>query len=258
MTVTVCITCDIDTELRDKNYLKKYLMLLDKKKVKATFFVNNEIIEKNPGQASLLKKTKHEIGAHGDTHTPFYGSYSELCKRLKKNKLTLEEFYKTKIMGFRAPMLKYSKELYEALRENGFRYSSNFHRRELISWVPFFGFTYELSFFSKIKPLLKSLADLVYVKKPKPYKIKGVLEIPVTTPCDWFLVDFVKTKRIYETWKDIFDDMAKKNGDFVFVVLTHPQYISNGHLVELSRFIDYVKMKNAELKTLNEITSSYS
>lgn len=264
MPVTVCITCDIDSDYDSESYLKDYLKTINSEGIKATFFVNNEIINKNPKQAEILKITKHEIAAHGDIHTPFYGSYAELSRRLKENKDLLEKFYKTKVVGFRAPRLKYSKSLYKALKDNRFSYSSNKHRREVISYAPILGFTYQLKNFKILKPILRFLAKLVYKKEPKPYIKEGILEIPVTTPCDSFMIELKQgphikkenASKIAETWIDMLGDM-KNYKDAVLVILTHPQFIGNGYLGALSKFIRYAKENNAEFKTLKEVANSF-
>lgn len=84
--------------------LNKLLKILDKHKIKATFFTT-AFFAKN--YSPLIKKIskKHEIALHGLYHTDDYRELSEqeTYKNLKKAKQILEKITDQKIYGFRAP-----------------------------------------------------------------------------------------------------------------------------------------------------------
>ncbi len=79
--------------------------LLDRYKIKASFFIVGEIAERHPELIELIYEKGHEIGCHGYTHTPLWRLNENLFRK------ELEDFHKiiekilgkVQIKGFRAP-----------------------------------------------------------------------------------------------------------------------------------------------------------
>lgn len=84
--------------------LKEILKLLNKYRIKSTFFITASFAQKYPKLIKNISK-EHEIGLHGLKHDDDYDSFpeKESYKRLKKAKQIIEKIINKKIFGFRAP-----------------------------------------------------------------------------------------------------------------------------------------------------------
>lgn len=255
----VCITCDIDSAFTNPKNLSDYVALVKEHDVPVSFFVNSEIIRRAPEQARLLKNKNFEIGGHGDIHKCFYGSVKELTERLISNKKDLKDFYGADAVGFRSPRIKHGKELYSALKNAGFRYSSNYYRKEILSERPF-NRIYCTKLYKPLKPLLSFLARLVYKKPAKPFMVDGVIEFPITGPGDYEMITTKKgphympheNYKITEVWMEILNDLSKQE-DSVFVLLTHPQSIADGYLDAFDLFLKKAKSRGVIFKKLKDL-----
>ncbi|MBU2540082.1 polysaccharide deacetylase family protein [Patescibacteria group bacterium] len=103
------------------------LDLLDKYKIKATFFITGYFAEKEPEQVRLIKENGHEIACHGYNH--FYRDNKDLDIKqdIVKAKGILEKITGENIKGFRAPQMQYSEKLIEILDDLNFKYDSSLH-----------------------------------------------------------------------------------------------------------------------------------
>ncbi|MDD5331730.1 MAG: polysaccharide deacetylase family protein [Candidatus Nanoarchaeia archaeon] len=112
----------------EEMYLQSYqglirvLDLLDKYKIKATFFVTLNFARKHPDLIREISE-KHEIGCHGYSHSDDYRF--EEPKRLTDAKKEVEKIIKKKIYGFRAPR-GYGPG-FKQLSKAGFVYDSSLH-----------------------------------------------------------------------------------------------------------------------------------
>ncbi len=97
--------------------------LLDKHKVKATFFTTAVFAKKYPGFIKSLQKKGHEIACHGLEHKDNYLDKNNF-KRISQSKAQLEKL-KLKIRGFRAPRFQI-KDI-QRLENLGFEYDSSIH-----------------------------------------------------------------------------------------------------------------------------------
>ncbi|MBU0959404.1 MAG: polysaccharide deacetylase family protein [Nanoarchaeota archaeon] len=181
----ICLTIDCEQwnvpELRGKedpsngNTLyslegnKKLLKILNKHKVRATFFVTGVFAEQNKEHVKELSK-EHEIACHGYNH--FYRGNPNLNLKgdISKSKKILEKITKRKILGFRSPQFQFSKGLIKVLEELNFKYDSSIHS----AYLPGF-------YNHKDKPLT-------------PFKIGKILEIPASArpgsrlPFSWIFI----------------------------------------------------------------------
>ena len=95
--------------------------------IKCTFFITGIFAERNKEFVKSLAKGGHEVALHGLEHRDDYSilSKEESFERIKKGKEILEGIIKDKVVGFRAPRLRFSH--YGVLRDLGIKYDSSFH-----------------------------------------------------------------------------------------------------------------------------------
>ena len=93
----------------------------------STFFITGVFAERNKEFVKSLIKDGHEIALHGLEHKDDYFTLSkeESFERIKKGKEILEGVIGDKIVGFRAPRLRFKH--YDILRDLGVKYDSSFH-----------------------------------------------------------------------------------------------------------------------------------
>ncbi|MBI2507702.1 polysaccharide deacetylase family protein [Candidatus Woesearchaeota archaeon] len=105
---------------------RKVLEILEKNKVKGTFFVSALFALKYP---ELIKEISlhHEIGLHCFEHKDNYKKMDNdgVFEKLSKAKDSIEKITKKKILGFRAP--RFQVPSYKILRDIGFGYDSSYH-----------------------------------------------------------------------------------------------------------------------------------
>ena len=148
-------------ECRIVNNTKKILNILDSHNTKATFFVLGWVADKFPSLVREIKEKDHEIACHGYSHKPiFLMNPEEFSKDLDKSVKAIKKASGVKPIGYRAPSFSIVKKTLWALnilKEKGFKYDSSMMP---VSKHPDYG----------IKGIPR-----------KPFKIKGLLEIPMTT-----------------------------------------------------------------------------
>ncbi len=98
--------------------LNKIQSLLEKHKIKATFFTTASFALKYPEVLKEMSKV-HEIASHNLHHQ--VKEYKE--EEVKSSKQIIEKIINNKIKGFRSPRLK--KPDYDSLKKLGFKYSSS-------------------------------------------------------------------------------------------------------------------------------------
>ncbi len=124
--VTVDLEYDFETDQTRSiaEIVPKLLDLFDKHKIRATFFVLGEIVEKFP---KLIKKIakKHEIASHGYTHVRLNKlNDKELWFQVSKSKKVIENLG-IKCRGFRAPYFLTDDRLFKMLEKVGYEYDSS-------------------------------------------------------------------------------------------------------------------------------------
>ncbi|WP_459129628.1 polysaccharide deacetylase family protein [Guggenheimella bovis] len=102
------------------------LDLLDKYKVKATFYVPGYVAEKNPEVIKKIDASGHEIGNHGYTHERFVEkTVEEQLEILKKTQKIIKDITGKEPVGFRTPSGDWHVRTPYLLSELGFSYSSS-------------------------------------------------------------------------------------------------------------------------------------
>jgi polysaccharide deacetylase family protein (PEP-CTERM system associated) len=82
----------------------RLLRVLDKHKVKCTFFILGEVAEKFPEEIRAIHRAGHEIGSHGHRHLPLYSLIQdEFEQEMRQSLELLQSLTGEPVLGFRAP-----------------------------------------------------------------------------------------------------------------------------------------------------------
>lgn len=167
------ISIDTEPDLHGTSFkgisagIPNLIKILDKYKIKATFFVTGDVLRSYPKYFKKLKKQGHEIAIHGYRHERL-DDLSNLKKEenIRKSVELYKKIFNTYPKGFRAPQHSIDEKTLELLKKYGFKYDSS-----LTPWN-----FYHIIFFWKIKQ--KFLNNF---KRMKPHKIDGFSEIPCSS-----------------------------------------------------------------------------
>ncbi len=226
--------------------LNNLIRILQKNKVKATFFVTKHFAE-NSSVKIILKKLineGHEIALHGNDHMDDYSQMSDndLFKSLLEAKKYIEDSFQIKISGFRAPRLQ--KISFKLLKELNISYEASLHP----TWVP-----------GHYNDFLKSRKIKI---------IDGLTTIPVSVtpllrfPFSWFwfrnfglnyvkfctLLNFLNSNFVhlyFHPW-DFYDFKKDKINYGVNKLFTRN---TDNFLKMLDKYIAWLKNKNVKFKT---------
>jgi peptidoglycan/xylan/chitin deacetylase (PgdA/CDA1 family) len=115
----IALTFD-DGPCSDYGGTQALLALLEKEKVKATFFVIGEQVSKNKADTKAIFNASHELGNHGNFHVQLG---SESAENIKKNlsdaEKAIADITGTNTRLFRAPYLNHGDNLSEVCKEMG-------------------------------------------------------------------------------------------------------------------------------------------
>ena len=128
----IAFTVDVEKDYNSDSYedlrknLPKLAALLKRRKIKATFFVTSDCLEKDPALFRKLHKEGHEIALHGYMHER-WDTMNLHTKRETLNKAiaVYKKVFNEMPLGFRAPQFSADFELIRVLEENGFLYDSS-------------------------------------------------------------------------------------------------------------------------------------
>ena len=116
-------------ESRVLDSARRVLNLLDRAKVKGTFFVLGWIAERFPGLVKDIQTSGHEVASHGFSHKRVCEQNSEEFRRdIRESKELLESIIGEPVYGYRAPTYSITKQTEWALDiliEEGFKYDSS-------------------------------------------------------------------------------------------------------------------------------------
>lgn len=107
----------------------RYLELLARHEVHATFFVVGEAARRYPEVVASIVAAGHEVGCHGDRHLPLdrFSKHSfavDVCA----NRAAVQAVTGAEVRGFRAPILSLTQDTawaHDVLAAEGFAYSSS-------------------------------------------------------------------------------------------------------------------------------------
>ena len=115
--------------------MNKILKLFEINKVKGTFFILGEVVEKYPDLVKQIDAAGHEVGVHGYYHNQIFRLTPQLLRdELTRTKDLIENITGKKVCGFRAPAFSISPETAWALHviaECGFKYDSSIYPSKL-------------------------------------------------------------------------------------------------------------------------------
>ncbi len=198
--------------------LPRILELLDRHRVRATFFVPAWVAQTYPQSVQAIVAAGHELGAHGVRHeSPSSLSAEEEARLLKESRTVLEKLSGERLLGYRAPSWALSPSTLDLVAREGFLYSSN---------------------------LMDS--DLPYVHE----KPAGLVELPVSWVLDdaahfWFdeaswEKPIPSAASVLEIWKEEFEAVYEQGGYFNLTL--HPQFIGRpARLKMLDEFLRWVE-----------------
>jgi len=112
---------------------ERLLALLERRGVRATFFVLGMAARSHPELVSRIAGAGHEIACHGDAHrlvssqTPH-----EFAADLRAARSTIEQLSGRRPLGYRAPAFSITPWAYEVLVEEGFAYDASQHDSPLM------------------------------------------------------------------------------------------------------------------------------
>jgi len=199
----------------------RILRLLEKYKIKATFFVPGWIAENHPQMVEQIHAGGHEIGHHGYLHEwpDRIGSQEREEELLLKGIEILERMTGSRPLGYRAPGWEFSRYTLPLLSKHGFTYSSNMMDAE--------------------SPYIHDLGE----------QSEPLVELPV----QWLIDDSAyalfnlqipggkqrPNRELFEIWSEEFDGLYEEGGCFVLTM--HPQIIGRPSRTRLlERFIQHV------------------
>jgi peptidoglycan-N-acetylglucosamine deacetylase len=191
------------------------LELLERRHVRATFFVPGRVAERYPQRVAEIVAAGHELAHHGYTHrSPARFSREQEESELVRA-LEILRAFGTEIIGYRAPSWELSPNTLDLLKAYTFAYSSNM------------------------------MDDI------RPYRYEGssLVEVPVHWTLDdaphfWFdAASWTKSiaagSAVRSIWEEEFLGIREMEGACVFTM--HPQVIGRpGRLAFLDAFIGFV------------------
>jgi len=141
----VYLTVDIE-EWYDLDYFKEmkldkstevipeiidFLDLLDEFKIKSTFFVLADTLDRNTDIIREISRRGHEIACHGFDHELLYNKgLNDFKKEVTKAKTLLEDVTGKEVKGYRASCFSMERNKLEALKSIGFKYDSSYIKFE--------------------------------------------------------------------------------------------------------------------------------
>jgi len=277
----VCLTGDVDRACDSfvDGRIERILDALDDYKVKYTFPITAHVFLEDIDSIKRIVKHGDEIAGHGDVHKFFRGqSYEEQKKRMRKMIKLIVESSGIRIKGFRAPGLKGDLITSKAANDLGLLYDSStpFYETE---WINVGGKLFKvrnkklrvfmtdctqiLRSFRRLQPWRKGSLNKKKETSYYPYspffngKRLEILEIPVSSMCDYYLIDlrgYKNWKKVAKIWQSNFEDRYRKGG--LFVLLAHPSRIGRKKYIKTLRsFIEYAtKNDDVWFATLTELT----
>ena len=176
----ISLSFDIEPDLHTEGYdgitegIPSIVKILDRYKIKGTFFVTCDCIEKYPKIFQKLVKEGHEISLHAYRHERFDDlSIHEKEEQIKKSISCFKKILKMKPSGFRAPQHSIDDDALSLLGKYGFKYDSSKTPLNAMQFVFF--------------PTRITRNFSGFFSNPRKHRTNGLIEIPPTS----LLVPFV-------------------------------------------------------------------
>ena len=198
----------------------RILELLDRYRIRSTFFVPGLVIQQRPWVVEDILRRGHEVAHHSWSHAWIVNlSPEQEREEFEKGIEIIERTTGRKPVGWRSPAAKFSLITLKLLQEYGFRYSSNF--------------------FDDDSPYLHEVDG----------KLTDIVEFPFAWVLDdapFFLYSITLPGRtmhppssVLEGWVDEFDTLYREDREFVLAM--HPQIIGRpSRITMLEKLIKHI------------------
>ncbi len=139
--MNVCWTVDVEhdcppfltTTRGMEEGMPRLLELFAQEQVRGTFFITGDMARRYPATVEAIRDGGHEVGCHGDTHTPFDTlDESTARKEIQLSSAVLREF--GPVTSFRAPNLRFPDRYVRFLEEAGYRLDSSQAKYKKTYW----------------------------------------------------------------------------------------------------------------------------
>lgn len=111
--------------------VRKIIEILQKNKIKCTFFILGRVAEDNPKLVKIIDDEGHEIASHGFSHKPIFQlTPEEFRKDLLLSIQILKSITSKEVLGFRSPGYSITKDslwALDVLRDCGLKYDSSIY-----------------------------------------------------------------------------------------------------------------------------------
>jgi len=136
MTKTIALTVDVEEKYLDE--LPKLIAILDKRNIKATFFVPAVELAANKKFFLNLQNKGHEIALHGYLHERWDTMNSDKkYESLNTAIAWYKQIFKVKPRGWRTPQFSIDNELAELLDREDFKYDSSLMKQHVFQSIFF-------------------------------------------------------------------------------------------------------------------------
>ncbi|MBR9705527.1 polysaccharide deacetylase family protein [Candidatus Pacearchaeota archaeon] len=227
--------------------------VLDKYNVKAVFNTCGKIVEDYPDLVLKLSKEGHEIASHGYLHEVFNQlSHDDLDNVLEKTENIIKKIIGEKPIGIRSPGLIFNDTVYDVFRSRGYKWVSNRN----MQFCELFNRPDKSSVLHSIATIGSKFQNLFYPKKP--YKVNGLLEIPLQSSLETDLLGIVSLEqKSSEEWlTSAFNGLKKqylRSHDY-FNLNFHPWLIgTQNRLRLLNDILGYIHLKEAKFVLAGEL-----
>ena len=118
-------------ECRVEANIERILLLLDSRRIHATFFTLGWIAERYPAMLRRVADAGHEVASHGYAHLrASEQSAAQFADDVRRSKSILEQLTGLAVRGYRAPSFSIGAAnlwAFDVLQEAGYRYSSSIY-----------------------------------------------------------------------------------------------------------------------------------
>ncbi|EZP41098.1 XrtA system polysaccharide deacetylase [Janthinobacterium lividum] len=118
-------------ECRVEANIERILLLLDSRRIHATFFTLGWIAERYPAMLRRVADAGHEVASHGYAHLRASDqSAAQFVDDVRRSKTILEQLTGLAVRGYRAPSFSIGAAnlwAFDVLQEAGYRYSSSIY-----------------------------------------------------------------------------------------------------------------------------------
>jgi peptidoglycan/xylan/chitin deacetylase (PgdA/CDA1 family) len=227
----------------------RILELLERHRLRATFFVPGHTVESFPHETASILERGHELAHHSYAHVdPSQQSRAEELADMERA-LTVFERIGVRPLGYRSPSADLSQSTLELVEEHGFVYDSSLMTDDYRPFHPRIG-----DRVSQTEPLERGRASTLW-------------ELPMCFELDdWvhFQFNFDPYRKggaapsgVLEIWRDEFDWMHEHVDGGVLTVCMHPQVIGRGHRIAmLEAFVAHCLAAGGRFATLGDVAAS--